>query len=117
MSEYEKTSGILTKIEVEDIEEFAKSKLKEFGVYQDELPRYYDTYLEWLLDDYGDKFVKLNNIIYKIDNFINIFDPEQDYCNLTKLDDGRILFDTMYYNGGCCWQEVVEDELENIKND
>ena len=112
MSEYERAKGKLKKVETDNVEEYAKQILIDKGNDLEQRPMWDDTYLEWLTDQYDNEYATLNDELYTLGDFERVFDPEPEYCNLTSLPDGSILFETMYYNGGTCWQEMVEDELK-----
>jgi hypothetical protein len=115
MSEYERAKGKLKKVETDNAEEYAKQILINKGNDLEQRPTWDHTYFEWLTDQYDDEYVKLNGELYTIEDFKYEFDPEPDYCNLIKLPDGTILFETVYYNGGTCWEEMVEDKIANFE--
>lgn len=69
---------------------------------------------EDILKELGiDGYVIINNTIYKM------FDFERDaeiYTTEVSLDGNLISFDTIYYNGGGHWIEMIEKELQEIED-
>ena len=114
MSGYERVKGKLKKVETDNVEEYAKQILIDKGNNLEQRPMWDHTYLEWLTDQYDDEYVKLNNELYTLEDFERVFDPEPEYCNLIKLPDEGFMFEAMYYNGGTCWEEVVEYKIAKI---
>lgn len=112
MSEYERVKGTLTRLDVDDYEEFAKDLLRVKGEDLDKMPTYCHSCLDWLTGDYYDEYIVLNDILYRIEHIESEMDADPYFCNLTKLDDKTFSFDTMFYNGGCCWMDTVADKLK-----
>ncbi len=107
MSDTEHNKGTLTPVEmIGGIESAAKRILQKEGWDADE-----DTYME-ALENYGyRKYVHLNGVIYKVDN--KSVDVDMDIFNATKNDDGTISYETKFYNGGCSFDEALEEAMKN----
>lgn len=120
MSEYERVKGTLTRLDVDDYEEFAKDLLRVKGEDLNKMPTYCHSYLDWLTSDYYNEYneyIVLDDVLYRIEHIESEMDAVPYFCNLTKLDNKTYSFDTMFYNGGTCWTEMVEDEIRRQKNE
>ena len=109
MSNMERSKGTLTPVLFDYPEEWAEKVALEMGEVTHEG---YNTFLEMVTDApgyYG--FVFMNNTFYTVDYGYQGEDTD-DYCNIVEYSDGRVEFDAYYYNGGCCWTEMVEEELK-----
>lgn len=42
-------------------------------------------------------------------------DPDDDIFNATQNLDGTIDFHVMYYNGGCSFNEAIEEAISNME--
>ena len=40
------------------------------------------------------------------------FDEEENFCEVTPLEDGSIKVFAQFYNGDCCLEELLEDKLK-----
>jgi len=111
MSETEYNVGVLTLVENEgDNEKTASKILAEMGVAP--RPDIYDSAEEQLSDDGYRKYVFYNNSYYKIE-YLSV-DPDEDIFEATKNADGTISFVTKYYNGGCSFNEAIEEALKKL---
>ena len=73
---------------------------------------YYDTYEELLLGELYENYFEYNNELYEIVQLKKV-DPYEDYINIEK--NGNIYsFDTLYYNGGACLSEILEEGLDKL---
>lgn len=108
---YKGTLKIVPKLNNETIEEQCKRILKE-RLDNDELPSYHETYQEWLLDVfYDDEYYIKDNILYEIHK------EELECCDIFEGNfnkDGDIDFHTMYYNGGCCLTEALDEIMNKL---
>ena len=93
-------------------EEYAKLCMERIG--RTELPSYHDNWLEYLLDYEDDKFIKLNDKLYKLSIENNIDDS--CFCVIHKENDGSFSFATSFYDGGTYLEEVLTDEFERMQN-
>lgn len=102
--------GILKKVERlegESLEEQCKRLLEN-----KELPSYFDSYQEYLTDLFYKSMVIHNDTIYKAEK--EEIDPDNDIFNATLKDNGEIEFEVRYYNGGCSFDEAIEEAFKNI---
>lgn len=110
MSDYRKVNGTLKFIETEDIEKYCEEIVKSKPDFEEGRMEYYESYKEYLCNYHDDEYCILNGKLYEIVK-LEDSDPEDYYCHITNNPDGTISFETMFYDGGTCWQEMVEDEL------
>lgn len=111
MSETVHYKGVLRKIERyenESLEEQCKRLLDN-----KELPSYFDNYEEYFSDEYYHKFTIHNGVIYSIEK--EDVDPDSDIFNAINGVNGEINFEVRYYNGGCGFDEAIEEAIKNIK--
>jgi hypothetical protein len=64
---------------------------------------------DYFMDEYHEKAVEINGEVYIVES-INI-EPYEDIFNSNKNDDGTIDFEVKYYNGGCGFNEAIEEAL------
>jgi hypothetical protein len=64
-------------------------------------------YLYEVSDRY--KYVEIDNVLYEVEEI-----KEIEYGDIYVEDngDGTYTFDVSYYNGGCCFEEAIEDGLK-----
>lgn len=110
MSDYRRVNGTLKLVEAEDIEKYCEEIIKSKPDFDEKRMGLYGTYEEYLCEYYYDEYCLLNGKLYEIVKLENS-DPEDYYCHITSNPDGTISFETVFYDGGTCWQEMVEDEL------
>lgn len=105
MSNQQLIKGIITKlvpIKEESLEEQAKRLLNsELNV------KWYDTYLEQLLD--SNEYILVGENIYQISEQIDLED--YDFCHLEEISFQKFSFITSFYNGGTCLTEVLQEKL------
>lgn len=112
MSETVHYKGILIEMEKlknETLENQCKRLLNNV-----ELSDYCDTYQEMFEDEFYQQYFIFNNIIYKVDNKQDI-DPDDSIFIANKNENGTIEFEVKYYNGGCSFNEALEEALENME--
>lgn len=110
MSETETNTGKLKPavlIAGETNEDFAKRFLG--GKKED----YNETYLEQLLEDGYMEWVMHNGVLYSVKNERDADDG--DIFNATLNPDGTISFVLRYYNGGCSFNDAIEEALKRMK--
>lgn len=110
MSDYRRVNGTLRLIEADDIEKYCEEIVKSKPGFNERWMEFYDTYKEYLCNYYDNDYCLLNDKMYEIVKLEDSY-PEDCYCNITNNPDGTISFDTVFYDGGTCWEEMVEDEL------
>jgi hypothetical protein len=77
-----------------------------------ELPSYYDSYEEFLRDELYKEYIIHDDIVYKYEK--EELDPESDIFEATRNINGDIEFEVLYYNGGCSFEEAIEEAMRNI---
>lgn len=78
-----------------------------------ELSKYNHNWVEQLRDKFYDDYVIAKDTLFKIVD-VKGLDFDYDVFNASINPDGTINFDVMYYNGGCCLTEALEEALKNI---
>jgi hypothetical protein len=104
--------GTLTKVEKlenETLEEQCKMILEN-----KELPKWFDSYVEFLFDECYKEYAIYENELYFVDK--KSVDADTDMFISSKNEDGTINFEVKYYNGGCGFEEAIETALKNIKS-
>jgi hypothetical protein len=96
----------LERFEDESLEDQCKRLLEN-----KELPPYFDCYAEYLLDEHYQKYVIIDEIVYYVQK--EDVDTESDIFKATKNPDGNFEFEVRYYNGGCGFEEAIEEALKN----
>ena len=113
MSCYETHRGILRKVDTEgkSIREFLRNiSLGEYEEFQfDEDYDINDILYDLDLDD---KYVYINDTLYEWYYHSQKFDEEENFCEVTPLEDGSIKVFAQFYNGSCCLEELLEDKLK-----
>lgn len=110
MSETVHYKGILKKVEKQDgetLEEQCKRLLEN-----KELPSYCDSYEEYILDEYYREIVIHKGVIYRVEK--EGVDPDGDFFNASIKENGEIEFEVRYYNGGCSFNEAIEEAIKKI---
>lgn len=96
----------------EEIETYAKTYVEEQG---DELKSYCDDYTEHLRYEYNDKFVVIDDILWEV-----ITKEEQDaygsVFNLRHSKDDEYTYEVKYYNGGCGFEEALQEAFDEMPN-
>lgn len=107
--------------EITDVEEWAKQYCLNNTEYT-EIPSYYDSWIEVLRTTpaitVGDKQYRVfNNEIYEMLEHMEFEDGEYfDNFDIDKTT-GIITFSNMFYNGGTCFEEIIEDNLKYLRKD
>lgn len=113
MSCYETHKGILHKVDTKgkSIRQF----LHDIALGEDEEYQFDENYdITDILYDLSldDKYIYINNILYEWYYHSRKFDEEENFCELTPLEDGTIKVFAQFYNGGCYLEELLEDKLK-----
>jgi hypothetical protein len=94
------------------MKKYAKSKLKKLGCTEKE--KYYDTWLEQLIDTHSTRdtgYMVIQDTLYSYS--VNVLDVDLSFAEVDEdQSTGIIDFHVMYYNGGASLQDVLEDELK-----
>ena len=113
MSCYETHRGILHKIDTKG--KSIKQFLHDIALGADEECQFDENYdiVDILYNlDLDDKYIYINNTLYEWYYHSRKFDEEENFCELTPLEDGSIKVFAQFYNGGCCLEELLEDKLK-----
>lgn len=112
LSEMVQYKGVLKKIEKlegETLEEQCKRLLEN-----KELPSYHDSYAEFLLDQHYKEMTIQGGVLYHVEK--EKLDPEDNMFNASIEDNGDISFEVRYYNGGCGFDEAIENAMKQLNN-
>lgn len=90
------------------LEETAKMILWELGEDVDNI----HNSIEYLLDEHYDKYVRVKDKLYKI--IVDKEYQEDDLMQATKNSDGTIDYVVQFYNGGCGFNEALEEAINNL---
>ncbi|QAY01070.1 hypothetical protein ZPAH1_orf00048 [Aeromonas phage ZPAH1] len=87
----------------------AETFLRGRGIVPDEGYSYVEQFYEmdWENDE---KFMILHGKVYQVLDMVDL-DPYGD-VSITHNDDGTIEFSALWYNGGACLDEVIQDRLK-----
>lgn len=83
-----------------------------------EFYRFQTTYSSWeecLLDNFYGKYIIHKGSLYKLD----MLDESSDdpyFCKVVPMGDDEFVFAAHYYNGGCCLEECLEEEMNKLFN-
>lgn len=80
-----------------------------------ELPSYFESYQEYLLDEHDKEFVVKDDILYQVEK--HKIDPDTDVFRANLNEDGNIEFDVRYYNGGCSFDDAIHEALKTIETE
>lgn len=78
-----------------------------------ELPSYYDSYQEMLLDDFYKQYAIHEDALYSVN--IKEIDPDDNIFIANIKADGSFDFEVKYYNGGYSFNEAIDYVLNNVK--
>lgn len=76
-----------------------------------ELPDYYESYLEQLMDDDDYLYYSPSATLFRVES---IQDESDGFMNMTANEDGTFDFHTRFYNGGTYLAEMLEDGLNEL---
>lgn len=115
MSEMVHYSGKLEAVDTissETLEEQCKRILAKHNYF--ELDSYCDSWSEMLCEELYERYVIVNDTIYEVVEKKHRSIDENIFEARANLD-GSIEYEVMYYNGGCSFNEAIEEALENLK--
>lgn len=114
MSETKMFKGTMKEVALPDgqsVEQFAEKALRDKGVDDP----WDGDWLSTLTLDYQDKFAFVGDKLYEMMDYKDISD--EDICDASRNSDGSISFVVRYYNGGCGFDEVLEDAVEELSKE
>lgn len=109
---YKGTLTLIPKLDNETLEDQCK-KIHDKSEGSVKLESYYYGYADWLQSNLDDYYIIYKDDLYKVQK--EEMDAEFDIFNLNKLDNDKYGFDVMYYNGGCSFNEAIEESFKNYK--
>lgn len=110
MSETVHYKGVLREVERlagENLEE----QCKRLSVNK-ELPVYFDSYQEQLLDVHDQGMTVQQGVLYRVEK--EYVDLEENMFRARREANGEITFEVRYYNGGCGFRDALEQAIKNI---
>ena len=110
MSEQQTQRGKFKEIDLKGktIEEYCKEYCINRGLTKSNC----ETWREVFLDIYWNKFFVVNDRLFKIIEIENL--DNNHYTQIDKINGDTYSFYSIYYNGGTCLTECLEDELEKM---
>ena len=76
-----------------------------------DIPSYYESNQEYFDDAFQGKAYSIGGIVYEVETK----DIEgEDIATSSRNDDGSIDFQVKFYNGGCSFNEAIEDALKKL---
>lgn len=112
MSETVHYKGVLKQVERLDGESLEEQCKRLLG--NNELPSYFDSYADWLVDNYYKTMTIQNGVVYEVEKVEVDLDSDIFIANQKK--DGSIEFEVRYYNGGCGFDEALEEAIKGMNN-
>ena len=113
MSDYVNYSGKLTELvrvkTDEQLETICKEYCEKEGI---ELSKWDKNYTDLVISDVDEIYIHKKpdmTIVYSLD--CKKFDDVDDYFRHTVSDDGTISFETRFYDGGTCLNEMIGENL------
>jgi hypothetical protein len=110
LSETVHYKGVLKKVERYEGETLEEQCKRLMG--NKELPSYFDSYEEYLVDENYKKITIQNGVVYRVEK--EDVDPDSDIFKANINDKGEIEFEVRYYNGGCGFDEAIEEAVNRI---
>ena len=111
MSETVHYRGTLTEVDMLDNETLEEQCKRLLG--DTELLSYYKSYQEMLLDQFYEIYIIYDDTLYLVEK--RNYEPDGDIFWSKGNEDRSISFEVKYYNGGCGFNEAIEEALENIE--
>jgi hypothetical protein len=111
MSEVVHYRGTLTKFE--KLENETLEEQCRWIAENREMPDYFDSYIEFFEDEYYKEFVIVHGDIYCVSK--QRIDVDEDIFSSKRVNNSVIEFEVKYYNGGCGFNEAIDEALKNIK--
>ena len=75
------------------------------------MPKYCDSYEEWIRDDFYDEYMIKNGRLYEIE--FEKMDCEYEFYEGKCINDAVTEFHVMYYNGGGDLHEAICNAIDN----
>jgi len=78
-----------------------------------ELPSYYESYEEYLRYESDRKMIIHKGVVYQAE--VEIVDQDGDIFRAHINNNNEIEYEVRYYNGGCGFNEAIEEAINRIK--
>lgn len=95
----------------EDIEALCERICKEKNITK--LDSWNDTWQKQLRSDCYEEYAIVNGVVYNASEKQE-FDTEY-LCHASRVDDDTIEFKLVFYNGGTCFSEMLEEAINNLE--
>ena len=82
----------------------------------DEVSKYYSSYREMFEDILYDTYIINNDVIYEVLSKKR-HEYDENIFIMKDNKDGTYDYEVMYYNGGCGFNEAVEEAFDNLINE
>ncbi len=116
MSETEAWTGkakIVRPKDGEDVEALCERICKENNI--NKLSSYLDTWREQLRSDLSEEYVVVGDVLYNASEKQE-FDTEY-LCHASRIDSDTIEFKLVFYNGGTCFSEMLEEAIMDLEEE
>lgn len=110
MSETVYFKGVLKVVEKMEGETLEAQCKRLLGV--DELPAHFESYEEYLMDEHHQEYVIRNEVLYQVEKHEVELDGDTFCANVNE--DGNIEFEILYHNGGCSFDDAIQQALNSI---
>lgn len=77
-----------------------------------ELPAHFESYEEYLMDEYHQEYVIQNEVLYQVEKHEVDLDGDTFCANVNE--EGNIEFEILYHNGGCSFDDAIQQALNSI---
>lgn len=116
MSETVRQTGKIVELDrispTETLEEQCKRVLESRGKHG-ELESFYESYEEKLYNEYYEEYVVHSDTLYKVKDMSET-DDYVEFFKLKKINGSDFEFDLMYYNGGCSFEEAIDEAFKGL---
>lgn len=102
MSRIEFHTGKLKKVDTDDVERYAREYLSNVDINP------YDSHLDYLLGEYYNTYVLINNELYEYIEHEENHDSDTYFCKFWLDGEGNLNFISNFHNGGTCLEEMLQ---------
>lgn len=97
----------------ESLEEQCQRIMNEKGY--ESLDDYYDSWEEAIAYRYYEEYVIIDEELYIVELKEDVDDI--DVYNIHKNKDGSFDYEVSYYNGGCCFEEALQEAMDRMNEE
>lgn len=105
---------LVPKLENETLEDVCKRIMNEYDCF--ELDSYCNTWREFMADELYERYVVINDDVYEVTDK-KYFSDEYDIFKAHKVSDTEYEYEVMYYNGGCSFEEAIEEAFNQMNGE